>query len=64
MIEESLFFMKRSTLEKLQDFHRAGNAGIHQELALFLREKIASGELLAGEQLPVEDEPVFHPAGD
>lgn len=44
--------MKRSTLEKLQDFHRAGNAGIHQELALFLREKIASGELLAGEQLP------------
>lgn len=44
--------MKRTILEKLQDFHRGGNAGIHQELALFLREKIVSGELVAGEQLP------------
>lgn len=36
----------------LSDFRPGGNAGIHQELAQFLREKIESGALQPGEQLP------------
>lgn len=44
--------MKNMVSDKLRDFQRSGNAGIHQELALYLREKIAAGILAAGEQLP------------
>ena len=40
------------SLEQLRDFQRSGTAGIHQELALYLREKIFSGVLTPGEQLP------------
>ena len=36
----------------LSDFRPGGNAGIHQELAQFLREKIESGALQPGKQLP------------
>ena len=35
-----------------REFHPAGNAGIHQELAQYLREKIESGALQPGERLP------------
>ena len=40
------------SLEHLRDFRRGGTAGIHQELAYYLREKISTGVLAPGEQLP------------
>ena len=36
----------------LSDFRPGGNAGIHQELAQYLREKIESGALQPGDRLP------------
>ncbi len=39
-------------IDILKDFRRAGNAGIHLELAAYLRGKIESGMLESGEKLP------------
>ena len=44
--------MKIKCSADLSDFRPGGNAGIHQELAQYLREKIESGVLRPGDRLP------------
>ncbi len=44
--------MKNKNTANISDFHSSGNAGIHQEIAQYLREKIESGVLAPGERLP------------